>query len=61
MIFLIGFGWHCIGFDCTGFDNSMGWSVVSKPFWKCVISSIFVLIRCIDELDYVCIDIIYIQ
>jgi hypothetical protein len=50
-----------LGFDCTGLDSSMGWSLVSKPSWKCVNSSIFVLIRCIDEFDYVCIDIIYIQ
>jgi hypothetical protein len=39
----------------------MGCTVDSKLCSKCVISSFFVVIRCIDELDYVYIDIIYIQ
>ena len=50
-----------LGFDCNGLYNNMGWTVVSKISYKCVIWSFFVVIRCIDELDYVYIDIIYIQ
>jgi hypothetical protein len=50
-----------LGFEYTGLNRSMGPTVVSKLSWKYMISSIFVVIRCIRELDYVCIDIIYIQ
>jgi len=55
MIFLIGFGWQCIRVlvgSALGFRQQYGLHCLKR---------VFVVIRCIDELDYVYIDIIYIQ